>query len=39
MLNKYDKGVYDAQRLDTVWLQLAILAGHILLNLNNYFSE
>ena len=28
-----------AQRLDTVWLWLALLVGHILLNLSHYFSD
>ena len=28
-----------AQRLDTVWLRLAILVCHILLNLSHYFSD
>jgi Ni,Fe-hydrogenase I cytochrome b subunit len=27
-----------AQRLDTIWLWLAFLVGHILLNLSHYFS-
>jgi hypothetical protein len=39
MLNKYNKGVYEAQRLDTVWLRLPILVGHILLNMSHNFSE
>ena len=30
MLSKYNKGVYEAQRLDTVWLRLAILIGQVL---------
>ena len=30
MLSKYIKGIYEAQRLDTVWLQLAILVGQVL---------
>ena len=32
MLSKYNKGVYEAQRLDTVWLQLAILVGQVLVS-------
>jgi hypothetical protein len=39
MLSKYNKGIYEAQRLDTVCLLLAILVGQILLNLCHYFSE
>ena len=30
MLSKYNKGIYEAQRLDMVWLRLAILDGQIL---------
>jgi hypothetical protein len=33
------KGFIKAQRLDTIWLRLAILVGHILLNLSHYFSD
>ena len=33
MLSKYIKGIYEAQRLDTVWLQLAILVGQVLASL------
>jgi hypothetical protein len=33
MLSKYNKGIYEAQKLDTVWLRQAILVGQILLNL------
>ena len=30
MLSKYNKGAYEAQKLDTVWLRLAILVGQVL---------
>ena len=30
MLSKYIKGIYEAQRLDTVWLRFAILVDQVL---------
>ena len=30
MLSKYIKGIYEAERLDMVWLRLAILVGQVL---------